>query len=185
MGDTAIAGWGMACTNAGAVQAAILAVNNLAKDAATAAASGAAGDGAGADLIDALDTLAAVLGCDEARDTFVGLKLPMPFTSDVWPACAGLGAAGAAAAAAVVAAAATTNEPCKGAFIKAGVEKPLVAVFREHTEGAPLRAACAAVKARTTNSHHHNDAPSDVSVLSKQLFTHQSKNTYFPPSVKP
>ena len=136
----------MASTNAGAVQAAVLAVNNLAKD----AGGGAAGDGAGADLIDALDTLAAVLGCDEARDTFVGLKLPMPFTSDVWPTCAGLGAAGTAAAAAVVAAAATTNEPCKGAFIKAGVEKPLVAVFREHTEGAPLRAACAAVKALTT-----------------------------------
>jgi hypothetical protein len=141
-GDTATAGWGMACTNAGAVQAANLAVANLVK-------VNAGADGADA-LIDALDTLTAVLGCDEARDTFAGLKLCMSFTVEVWPACAALGAAGAAAAAAVVAAAATKNESCKGAFIKAQVEKPIVTVICDYTDGAALRAACAAVRALTT-----------------------------------
>ena len=51
----------------------------------------------------------------------------------------------------VVAAACTRNEACKGAFIKAGVETPLVAVFVDAASDAhALRHACAAVKALTT-----------------------------------
>jgi hypothetical protein len=105
-GEGAVAGWGPAVTGAGAIQAAVLAVTTCVAESS---------DGGDA-LVDALDTLAAVLGCDEARDTFAGLKLCMAFTNDVWPACAELGAVGVAAAAAVVAAAATRNEPCKGGF---------------------------------------------------------------------
>lgn len=149
-GDAAVPGWAMAVANAGGVHAGMLAVTKCVASCATG--GGDSSSLAGASLIDACKTLAAVLGCDEGRDTFALLKFPMAFIADVVPTCVSLGPQGVEAAAGVIAAASTKNEACKGAFVKASAEKPLVAVFREHTDGAALRAACAAVRALTTGT---------------------------------
>lgn len=140
-GEGATPGWGSACVGAGAVQACWRACERVADGAA-----GASSD----DVVDAMQTLALVLSCDEGRDTFVSLRRPMNFVDALWPAFASTHPSSVADCAAVVAAACTRNEACKGAFIKAGVETPLVAVFVDAASDArALRHACAAVKALT------------------------------------
>ena len=140
-GEGAVPGWGSACVNAGAVQACWRRCEQT-----------VTGPDVSTDVVtDAMTTLAAVLGCDEARDTFVGLRHPMKFVTEHWPACVQSHPTSVASMCQVVAAAATKNEAAKGAFIKAGVEVPLVAVFQTpESTGEVLRAACAAVKALTT-----------------------------------
>ena len=141
-GEGATPGWGSACVGAGAVQACWRACERVADGSA-----GASSD----DVADAMQTLALVLSCDEGRDTFVSLRHPMNFVAALWPAFASTHPKSVAECCAVVAAACTRNEACKGAFIKAGVETPLVAVFVDAASDAhALRHACAAVKALTT-----------------------------------
>ncbi|EEH56071.1 uncharacterized protein MICPUCDRAFT_40627 [Micromonas pusilla CCMP1545] len=147
-------GWCAACVGAGGVQGAASAVADVAKaiiDAADADDDAEVASSLESHLIAALATLAAVLGGDDARDTYASLKLPMAHVREVWPAAARRGGSPAAlaAVAAVVAAAATRNEPCKGAFAKAGVEAPVVAVFNVTTDARALRAACDALRAVT------------------------------------
>ena len=194
-------GWGAAVTGAGAVQAAHAHVSNVAKHALSASnltpsetllhaltASDTPSETLEPDalvadttrrLCDALMLLEAVLGADEARETFAGLKFPMAFTAAAWPACARAETAGdrldrMASFAAAVAAAATKSEANKGAFVKAEVETCLVAILNEaeakraaeaasleeedHPEKdalasrarAATREACSAIRALTT-----------------------------------
>ena len=189
-------GWGAAVTGAGAVQAAHAHVSNVAKHALSASnltpsetllhaltASDTPSETLEPDalvadttrrLCDALELLEAVLGADEARETFAGLKFPMAFTAAAWPACARAETAGdrlarMASFAAAVAAAATKSEANKGAFVKAEVETCLVAILNEAeaAEAASFeegedpdelescamdatRVACSAIRALTT-----------------------------------
>ena len=86
-----IPGWGAAATGAGAVQAAHAHVSNVAKYALTASTltpSETLLQETTQLLCDALGLLEALLGADEARETFAGLQFPMAFTKDAWPACA-------------------------------------------------------------------------------------------------
>ena len=151
-------GWGAAATGAGAVQAAHAHVSNVAKHALSASnltpsetllhaltASDTPSETLEPDalvadttrrLCDALMLLEAVLGADEARETFAGLKFPMAFTAAAWPACARAETAvdrldRMESFAAAVAAAATKSEANKGAFVKAEVETCLVAILNE------------------------------------------------------
>ena len=143
-GEGATPGWGSACVGAGAVQACWRACERVADGDA-----GASSD----DVVDAMQTLALVLSCDEGRDTFVALRHPMNFVTALWPAFASTHPKSVADCCAVVAAACTKNEACKGAFMKAGVETSLVAVFATSAAASDphaLRHACAAVKALTT-----------------------------------
>ena len=102
-----------------------------------------------ASLTSALDTLARILAADEARDTYALLKLPRALVHTVWPACAAHeddhGARGIRVR--VVAAASTRCEACKGAFVKASAEVPIVAVIRDRVDATALRAACDAARA--------------------------------------
>ena len=151
-------GWGAAATGAGAVQAAHAHVSNVAKHALSASnltpsetllhaltASDTPSETLEPDalvadttrrLCDALMLLETVLGADEARETFAGLKFPMAFTAAAWPACARAETAvdrldRMESFAAAVAAAATKSEANKGAFVKAEVETCLVAILNE------------------------------------------------------
>lgn len=169
-----IPGWGAAATGAGAVQAAHAHVSNVAKHALTVSTLTPSEDTTQL-LCDALGLLEAVLGADEARETFAGLKFPMAFTKDAWPACARAETADdrlarMASFAAAVAAAATKSEANKGAFVKAEVETCLVAILNEaeaaaeaasleeedHPDAlasrarAATREACSAIRALTT-----------------------------------
>ena len=168
-----IPGWGAAATGAGAVQAAHAHVSNVAKHALTVSTLTPSEDTTQL-LCDALGLLEAVLGADEARETFAGLQFPMAFTKDAWPACARAETADdrlarMASFAAAVAAAATKSEANKGAFVKAEVETCLVAILNEAeaaAEAASLekedpdalasraraatREACSAIRALTT-----------------------------------
>ena len=189
-------GWGAAVTGAGAVQAAHAHVSNVAKHALSASnltpsetllhaltASDTPSETLEPDalvadttrrLCDALMLLEAVLGADEARETFAGLKFPMAFTAAAWPACARAETAvdrldRMESFAAAVAAAATKSEANKGAFVKAEVETCLVAILNEAeaAEAASFeegedpdelescamdatREACSAIRALTT-----------------------------------
>ena len=168
-----IPGWGAAATGAGAVQAAHAHVSNVAKHALTVSTLTPSEDTTQL-LCDALGLLEAVLGADEARETFAGLQFPMAFTKDAWPACARAETADdrlarMASFAAAVAAAATKSEANKGAFVKAEVETCLVAILNEaeaaaeaasleeedpdalaSRERAATREACSAIRALTT-----------------------------------
>ena len=192
-------GWGAAVTGAGAVQAAHAHVSNVAKHALSASnltpsetllhaltASDTPSETLEPDalvadttrrLCDALMLLEAVLGADEARETFAGLKFPMAFTAAAWPACARAETAvdrldRMESFAAAVAAAATKSEANKGAFVKAEVETCLVAILNEAEAAAEAtsfeegegedhyvlgslareatREACSAIRALTT-----------------------------------
>lgn len=149
-GDDATPGWGAACVGAGAVQAAARLCESVASAPAPDPSS----------LASSLDTFALILGADEARDTFALLRLPRPLVETVWPACAALADdhAPVAAACRVVAAASTRCEACKGAFVKASAEVPIVAVIRDRVDAAALRAACDAARALTTGDDPRDPA---------------------------
>ena len=149
-GDDAVPGWGAACVRAGAVQAAARLCESVA----------AAREPDAASLTSALDTLARILAADEARDTYALLKLPRALVHTVWPACAAHedDHAPAASACRVVAAASTRCEACKGAFVKASAEVPIVAVIRDRVDATALRAACDAARALTTGDDPRDPA---------------------------
>tara|TARA_B110000977_G_scaffold131133_2_gene167143 strand:+ start:9469 stop:11208 length:1740 start_codon:yes stop_codon:yes gene_type:complete len=160
----AVPGWGMACVGAGAVQASSLFVTKCAlcfEDSKT-----------DTELLNtALDTLAAVLTAQEAKETYASLKFPMAFVNETWQACQKSNFKTKSLFAKVVANASLKCEACKGAFVKAEIETCLVEILSECTDRSnegtmgkhsddntdiaatkrnALREACSATRALTT-----------------------------------